>query len=100
MGRNSEKEHFEAFKDFDRNGNRFISESELREVAESMINAADVDGDGQINYEEFVKPRVAGALRRSGVVTLRKIKRSSRTASTLRTKVCPRTMRKLAGEPA
>ncbi|GMM49047.1 calmodulin [Starmerella bacillaris] len=55
----------EAFRVFDRNGNGFISAAELRHVltsigdklteeeADEMIRAADVDGDGQINYEEF-----------------------------------------------
>lgn len=55
----------EAFRVFDRNGNGLISAAELRHVltsigdkltdeeADEMIRAADVDGDGQINYEEF-----------------------------------------------
>ncbi|XP_077987318.1 uncharacterized protein LOC144441926 [Glandiceps talaboti] len=56
----------EAFSVFDKDGNGFISASELRhvmmnlgqsmsedEVAE-MIREADTDGDGQVNYEEFV----------------------------------------------
>ena len=51
---------------FDRNGDGFISAAEMKhvmanlgemltdeEVAE-MIAAADIDGDGQISYEEFV----------------------------------------------
>ena len=48
-------------------GNGFISAAELRHVmtnlgeklseqeVEEMIREADVDGDGQINYDEFVK---------------------------------------------
>ena len=48
-------------------GNGFISAAELRHVmtnlgekltdeeVDEMIREADVDGDGQINYEEFVK---------------------------------------------
>ncbi|EEC16524.1 calmodulin, putative [Ixodes scapularis] len=51
---------------FDRDGNGFITAAELRHVmttlgekltdeeVDEMIREADVDGDGQINYEEFV----------------------------------------------
>ena len=59
----TEEELKEAFKVFDKDGNGFISGAELRhvmlnlgekltedEVAE-MIAEADIDGDGQINYE-------------------------------------------------
>jgi len=64
---NSEDELIEAFKVFDKDGNGFITSRELKHVmtnlgekltieeAEEMINEADLDGDGQINYEEFVK---------------------------------------------
>ncbi|XP_072039372.1 neo-calmodulin [Amphiura filiformis] len=57
----------EAFKVFDKDGNGFISSAELRHVmtnlgekltedeVEGMIREADIDGDGQVNYEEFVK---------------------------------------------
>lgn len=53
----------EAFKVFDKDGNGFISAAELRNVmvnlgekltdeeVENMIREADVDGDGQINYQ-------------------------------------------------
>ncbi|KAL7009648.1 hypothetical protein EMMF5_000556 [Cystobasidiomycetes sp. EMM_F5] len=63
----SEEEIKEAFKVFDKDGNGFISAAELRHVmtnlgeklsdteVEEMIREADVDGDGQINYDEFVK---------------------------------------------
>ena len=63
----TEEELKEAFKVFDRDGNGFISASELRHVmtnlgekltdeeVDEMIREADVDGDGQINYEEFVR---------------------------------------------
>merc|ERR1712072_478808 len=57
----------EAFKGFDKDGNGFISAAELRHVmtnlgekltdeeVDEMLREADIDGDGQINYEEFVK---------------------------------------------
>jgi hypothetical protein len=73
----SEEEILEAFKVFDKDGNGFISAAELRHVmtnlgekltdeeVDEMIREADIDGDGQINYEEFVKvtlppPLIAG----------------------------------------
>ncbi|GBG28898.1 Calmodulin [Hondaea fermentalgiana] len=63
----SEEEIIEAFKVFDKDGNGFISAAELRHVmtnlgekltdeeCDEMIREADIDGDGQINYEEFVR---------------------------------------------
>jgi len=60
-------ELMEAFKVFDRDGNGYITSLELRlimhnlgeEIAEDevdlMIREADIDNDGQIDYEEFVK---------------------------------------------
>ncbi|KAI3388917.1 hypothetical protein SNEBB_006743 [Seison nebaliae] len=63
----SEQEIREAFRVFDKDGNGFISAAELRHVmthlgekltdaeVEEMIREADIDGDGQVNYEEFVK---------------------------------------------
>jgi len=68
----TEEELIEAFKVFDRDGNGFISAAELRHVmtnlgekltdeeVDEMIREADVDGDGQINYEEFVKMMMTG----------------------------------------
>ncbi len=63
----TEEELIEAFKVFDRDGNGYITSLELRMVMsnlgeelstediEDMIKEADIDGDGQIDYEEFVK---------------------------------------------
>ncbi|KAL5008434.1 hypothetical protein ScPMuIL_014015 [Solemya velum] len=62
----------DAFKVFDTNGDGLISALELRQVmtnlgekltdkeVDDMIKEADLDGDGQINYKEFIrmmKPR-------------------------------------------
>ena len=68
----SEEEIVEAaFKVFDKDGNGFISAAELRHVmtnlgekltdeeVDEMIREADVDGDGQVNYDEFVKMMMA-----------------------------------------
>ena len=64
---NSEEGIKEVFDGYDRNGNGFISQDELyywiknlsREELNEMIreefNEADIDGDGQISYREFVK---------------------------------------------
>ncbi|XP_073366923.1 calmodulin-3 isoform X2 [Aegilops tauschii subsp. strangulata] len=65
----SEEELKEAFRVFDKDQNGFISAAELRQVmtnlgeklseeeVEEMVREADVDGDGQINYDEFVKEK-------------------------------------------
>merc|ERR1712126_368876 len=57
----------QAFRLFDKDGNGFISPAEVRlgmanlghrfteEEIQQMIRDADTDGDGQINYEEFVE---------------------------------------------
>ena len=54
---------FQAFRVFDKDGNGFISAAELRHVmtnlgekltdeeVDEMIREADIDGDGQVNYE-------------------------------------------------
>ena len=67
----TEEELVEAFKVFDRDGNGLISAAELRHVmtnlgekltdeeVDEMIREADVDGDGHINYEEFVRMMMA-----------------------------------------
>ena len=58
-----EMEIKEIFRVFDKDGNGFISTSELRlvmsnlgekltdEEVDEMIREADIDGDGQVNYE-------------------------------------------------
>ncbi|KAK3809400.1 MAG: putative calmodulin [Benniella sp.] len=63
----SEDEIKEAFKVFDKDGNGYISPAELRHVManlgeklsdeeiDQMVREADQDGDGNINYDEFVK---------------------------------------------
>uniref|UniRef100_A0A8C2H5F9 Calmodulin n=1 Tax=Cyprinus carpio TaxID=7962 RepID=A0A8C2H5F9_CYPCA len=63
----SEEEIREAFRVFDKDGNGYISAAELRHVmtnlgekltdeeVDEMIREADIDGDGQVNYEgEFI----------------------------------------------
>ncbi|XP_010024216.1 calmodulin-like protein 11 [Eucalyptus grandis] len=62
-----EEELKEAFKVFDKDQDGYISPSELRHVminlgeklteeeAQQMISEADLDGDGQVDFEEFVK---------------------------------------------
>mmetsp|Transcript_32 Transcript_32/g.44 ORF Transcript_32/g.44 Transcript_32/m.44 type:complete len:149 (-) Transcript_32:222-668(-) len=67
----TEEELIEAFKVFDKNCDGFITAGELKlsmngrgerlddtEVDE-MIHEADLDSDGQINYDEFVRMMVA-----------------------------------------
>jgi len=63
----AEDEMLEAFKVFDSDGNGMISSEELRQImhnlgekltteeVDEMVREADIDGDGQINYEEFVR---------------------------------------------
>ncbi|KAF3454074.1 hypothetical protein FNV43_RR04521 [Rhamnella rubrinervis] len=67
----SEEELKEAFNVFDKDQNGLISATELRyvmtnlgekltdEEVNEMIHEADADGDGHINYHEFVKVMVA-----------------------------------------
>lgn len=62
-----DEELLEAFKVFDRDGNGYITSQELKNVmtnlgefltpdeVEELVKEADLDGDGQINYEEFIK---------------------------------------------
>ncbi|XP_055371477.1 calmodulin-A-like isoform X2 [Condylostylus longicornis] len=65
-GADGEDELREAFRVFDKNNDGFISSSELRHVmtnlgeklsemeVDDMIKEADLDGDGQVNYSDFV----------------------------------------------
>mmetsp|Transcript_59623 Transcript_59623/g.105956 ORF Transcript_59623/g.105956 Transcript_59623/m.105956 type:complete len:150 (-) Transcript_59623:72-521(-) len=67
----TEEELIEAFKVFDRDRDGFISAGELRysmkdlgeklndNEVDEMIREADIDGDGLINYDEFVKMMMA-----------------------------------------
>jgi len=62
-----EEEVLNAFKVFDKEGNGLISNTELRHIMmtlgdqlteeeiDDMIREADSDGDGYINYEDFIK---------------------------------------------
>ena len=64
---NREAEIKEAFRVYDMDGNGYISKAELKHVynnlgekltdedVDAMIREADIDGEGQVNYEEFVK---------------------------------------------
>ncbi|WOL19637.1 calmodulin-1-like [Canna indica] len=66
-----EDELIEAFKVFDKDQNGYISATELSNVminlgekltdeeVDQMIREADLDGDGQVNYEEFVRVMMA-----------------------------------------
>ena len=59
----TEREIVQAFKTFDREGNGFIQSTEIRRVmtnlgnklsddeVDEMVREADLDGDGQVNYE-------------------------------------------------
>jgi len=63
---NAEEEMLEAFRVFDTDGNGSITADELRQIFNNlgekltddeisdMIEEADTDGDGEINYQEFV----------------------------------------------
>lgn len=65
--KNMKEEIMCAFKFFDKNGNGFIEAKEIKEILrklgdsttdeqiQQMIEVADVDKDGQINYAEFAE---------------------------------------------
>ena len=76
MTRNSpetqtEDEVINAFRVFDKEGNGLIFSAELKHImmtigdkmteeeADEMVNEADIDEDGMINYEEFVRMMMA-----------------------------------------
>ena len=66
-----EEEVINAFRVFDKEGNGLIQTDELKHImmtigdkmtedeADEMIHEADIDGDGTINYEEFVRMMMA-----------------------------------------
>ena len=67
----TEEEVINAFRVFDKEGKGLISSSELKHImmtigdkmseeeADEMVNEADIDEDGMINYEEFVRMMMA-----------------------------------------
>ncbi|XP_042557368.1 calmodulin-like [Dipodomys spectabilis] len=67
----SKEEIREAFRVFDKDGSGFVSAAELRQVlttlgekltdleVDEMIREADIDGNGLLNYEEFVQMMMA-----------------------------------------
>ncbi|KAG4396045.1 hypothetical protein GLYMA_19G098900v4 [Glycine max] len=71
METEAEEELKEAFRVFDKDHDGYISPSELRSVmrtigekvtdeeVEQMVKEADLDGDGLIDYEEFVRMMLA-----------------------------------------
>ncbi|KZV55146.1 calmodulin 1 [Dorcoceras hygrometricum] len=81
---NSVEDLKEAFQVFDKDRNGFISAAELHHVmtnlgkkltadgVNEMIREADVDGDGQINYEEFVKVMMAKKQKQKNMVARRR----------------------------
>lgn len=91
----SEEEIREAFRVFDKDGNGFISAAELRHVmtnlgekltdeeVDEMIREADIDGDGQVNYEGSVifsssHPEKHSSIPKELLVALKKSSRSIR----------------------
>ena len=67
----TEEEVINAFRVFDKDGKGLISSAELKHImmtigdkmteeeADEMVNEADIDEDGMINYEEFVRMMMA-----------------------------------------
>jgi calmodulin len=65
--RDNEEDMMNVFRVFDKDGNGYITAAELKQAMESldevvtdediedMIREADTNGDGNVNYEEFIK---------------------------------------------
>lgn len=93
----SEEEIREAFRVFDKDGNGFISAAELRHVmtnlgekltdeeVDEMIREADIDGDGQVNYEGYIAFCVALLIDISIVLCRTALRISSQIKVTRRT---------------
>ena len=72
----SENEIRQVFRELDKDGNGFISAAELKhgmmasldKKIQAMINEADVDGDGQINFLEFDKVNNGPSQRTSTII--------------------------------
>ena len=70
-GYDGEVDIFDIFKVFDKDGSGLIKASEVRHImmnsgerltheeVDEMINEAGIDGDGNVNYEEFIKMMMA-----------------------------------------
>ena len=68
----SDEKILDVFKSFDKDGNGYVSASELRSImmslgeiltdveVDEMIREADTNGDGQIDYDEFIQMMSSG----------------------------------------
>ncbi|CAI9781328.1 unnamed protein product [Fraxinus pennsylvanica] len=93
----SEEELKEAFQVFDKDQNGLISAAELRHVMTNLgeeltdedfderIREADVDGDRQINYEEFVKVMMVKK-RKKMIESKRQVEKTRKNSKTIQLK--------------
>ena len=75
-----EQEIRQAFRVFDKDGNGFISAAELRHVmtnlgekltdeeVDEMMKQADIDGDGQVNYEGEISSQYSHQMMLSAII--------------------------------